>query len=350
MLTFAYPWLFLLLPLPWLVRRLAPAHLEQRQGLVTPFLHRIITLTGRTPSEGAVEMRGGWLRRISIVFGWLTLITALTRPQWIEPPITRTVPVRDLLLAVDLSGSMETKDFVDAKGKTVDRLTAIKEVLDDFLSRRQGDRVGLIFFGSAAFVQAPFTEDLNVCRQLLAEAQVRMAGPQTALGDALGLAITVFERSDVKKRVLIALTDGNDTNSKVPPEKAAEIAKDKGIVIHTVAVGDPRAAGEEALDVETLKHVAGTTGGLYSFAADHHQLEAIYQKLDQLEMRKVQTTSYRPKRDVFYWPLAAGFLFTLFQHAASLIRLTFRDVRRARLPESTEDIGAGSLSSGGARA
>ena len=153
--------------------------------------------------------------------------------------------MRDLLLAVDLSGSMETKDFKNAAGQTVDRLSAVKEVLNDFLTKREGDRVGLIFFGSAPFVQAPFTEDLKVCRQLLDEAQVKMAGPQTAFGDALGLAITVFDRSTVPERVLIALTDGNDTASKVPPAKAAEIAKDKGIVIHTVSVGDPKAAGED---------------------------------------------------------------------------------------------------------
>src|SRR5262249_45336819 len=155
----------------------------------------------------------------------------------------------------------ETQDFMDAKGQKVDRLTAVKEVLDDFLAKRKGDRVGLIFFGSAPFVQAPITEDLQVCRKLLDEAQVKMAGPQTAFGDALGLAITVFDRSDVKDRVLIALTDGNDTASKVPPAKAAQIARDKGIVIHTISVGDPRAAGEDALDLDTLKSVATTTGG-----------------------------------------------------------------------------------------
>lgn len=327
MLTFSYPWLFLLLPLPWVIRWLTPAHREKRQGLVVPFLVRVAELTGRTPTEGAVEMQGGWLRVASVVFSWITLICALARPQWIEPPMVKHVPVRDLLLAVDLSGSMETKDFTDGQGYTVDRLTAVKQVLGDFLSRRKGDRVGLIFFGSAAFVQAPFTEDLKVCRELLDEAQVSMAGPQTAFGDALGLAITVFERSEAKERVLIALTDGNDTSSKVPPDKAAEIAKDKGIVIYTVAVGDPRAAGEEALDVETLQKVAKTTGGLYSFAADHRQLDAIYRKLDQLETRKAQTISYRPRRDVYYWPLTAGFLFTLFQHSISPLGRSRRDRR-----------------------
>lgn len=306
MLTLAHPWLLTLLPLPLLVRWLAPPHREARQGLVVPFLPRLAKHSGQRPADGAVIARGGWLHGVAVWLCWALVILALARPQIIEPPITKEVPVRDLLLAVDLSGSMETKDFKNASGATVDRLTAVKEVLGNFLARRQGDRVGLIFFGSAPFVQAPFTEDLKVCRQLLDEAQVKMAGPQTAFGDALGLAINVFDRSPVKERVLIALTDGNDTASQMPPAKAAQIAKDKGIVIHTVAVGDPKAAGEDALDVDTLKNVATETGGLYAHAADTKQLDEIYGRLDKLETRKAQTITHRPRRDVYWWPLAVG--------------------------------------------
>jgi Ca-activated chloride channel family protein len=224
-----------------------------------------------------------------------------------------------MLLAVDLSGSMETQDFAGPQGKKIDRLTAVKEVLDGFLAKRQGDRVGLIFFGSAPFVQAPFTEDLAVCRQLLDEAQVNMAGPQTAFGDAIGLALTVFDRSPLEQRVLIALTDGNDTASRVPPDKAAEIAKDKGVVIHAVSVGDPRTAGEDALDVEMLKKVAVTAGGHYAHAADRQQLDAIYQELDKLETHKVQTVSHRPRRDVFWWPLVLGLSISTLEQLCGLV-------------------------------
>lgn len=319
MLTLAYPWLLAVLPLPLLVWWLVPAHREPRRGLVVPFLARLAEQSGQRPAEGAVIMRGGWLRKLSIGVCWICAIVALARPQIIEPAISKEVPVRDLLLAVDLSGSMETQDFKDAAGKTVDRLSAVKEVLADFLARRKGDRVGLIFFGSAPFVQAPFTEDLKVCQQLLDEAQVKMAGPQTAFGDALGLAITVFDRSQVQERVLIALTDGNDTASKVPPAKAAGIAKDKGIVIHTVSVGDPKAAGEDALDVEVLQAVASTTGGIYAHAEDRKQLEAIYQKIDALETRKAETISHRPRHDVYWVPLLAALIVTVLQHAIQLI-------------------------------
>ena len=332
--TLAYPWLFLLLPLPLAVYWFASPHQETREGLVVPFIDRLAAQTGQSPAEGAVVMRGGWLRTASLLLSWVCVVGALARPQIIEPAVTKTVPVRDMLLAVDLSGSMQTQDFTDARGKKVDRLTAVKEVLDDFLSKRKGDRVGLIFFGSAPFVQAPFTEDLKVCRELLDEAQVNMAGPQTAFGDALGLAITVFDRSQVKERVLIALTDGNDTSSKVPPAKAAEIARDKGIVIHTVAVGDPSAAGEDALDVDTLKNVATTTGGLYAHAADRAQLNEIYGKLDKLETHKAETVTHRPRRDVFWWPLALGLFVSAFQHT---LQLLLHRPRSRRHPSSSNE-------------
>lgn len=274
---------------------------------------------------------GVWGRKIILPFAWICVVLAMARPQWIEPPVTKQVPMRDLLLAVDLSGSMETKDFTDANGKATDRLSAVKQVLDDFLSKRSGDRVGLIFFGTAAFVQAPFTEDLSVCRQLLAEAQTKMAGPQTAFGDAIGLAITLFDRSDMKERVLIALTDGNDTASQVLPEKAAEIARNKGIVIHTVSVGDPRAAGEQALDVPTLRNVAKETGGIYSAAGDRKQLDEIYKRLDALETHVAKTVSHRPKRDIYYWPLAAAFVVSLAYHA---VLLTWRHISSRKPRES----------------
>ncbi len=149
---------------------------------------------------------------------------------------------------------METEDFTDADGRQVDRLTAVKGVLRDFLARREDDRIALIVFGSAAFVQLPFTADKVAVQQMLDETRVRMAGPKTMLGDAIGLAITLFERSEVPERMMIVLTDGNDTGSQVPPVRAAEIARDRDVVIHTIGVGDPTRAGEdEALDEAVLE-------------------------------------------------------------------------------------------------
>lgn len=321
MLTFEYSWLFVLLPTPLLVVWLVPPYRTKTDGLQVPFLDHLARLTGQTPSEGAVVRSRVILQWATLAILWVLLVLAIVKPQWLEPPITRTRPMRDMQLAIDLSGSMETKDFTNASGQKVDRLTAVKEVLKDFLKRRQGDRVGLIVFGNAPFVQAPFTEDLAVCEQLIDEMQPRMAGPKTAFGDAIGLAVTVFDRSTVKEKVLIALTDGNDTGSKVPPAKAAEVAKDKGIVIHTVAVGDPRAAGEEALDEAALKQVAAITGGTYSFAGNRNDLEKVYQQLDTLQTHIQQTDSYRPRRELFQYPLGLALVLSmLFLGGAELWR------------------------------
>lgn len=318
MIEFAYPWLFALLPLPLLLRRLLPAHREQREAVRAPFIDKLVDLTGQTPGEGAVELRASRVQRALFAASWILAIVALARPQWIEEPITRVIPSRDLLLAIDLSGSMETPDATDAAGEPVDRLTAVKEVLDEFLERREGDRVGLIFFGSAPFVQVPFTSDLNVCRMLLDEAEVRMAGPQTMLGDAIGLGINVFEESELEDRVLILFTDGNDTGSQVPPQNAAGIARDRGITIHTVAFGDPQAVGEQKFDEQTLRDVADTSGGQYFYAANREELEAVYVQLDQLETRDAEEQTYRPRSELFQWPLAVLVIITLMFHAIQI--------------------------------
>ena len=329
MISLAAPWVFALLPLPWVLHRLLPGLERQRDTVQAPFVGRLADAIGREPANRAIVATRRPVQVGMFVGAWVLALAALAKPQWIGEPLTRTLPTRDLLLAVDLSGSMETADFTDAAGERVDRLTAVKQVLDEFLARRQGDRVGLIFFGSSAFVQSPFTDDLAVCRLLLDEAQVRMAGPRTVLGDAIGLAIVLFDDSELDERVLIVLTDGNDTDSRVPPEQAAAIARDRDITIHTVAVGDPEATGEEQLDEIALRAVAETTGGIYAHAADRSELEAIYARIEALGARDVVRASYRPRRDLFAWPLGALFLlsagFLARVHGPALRRGARRD-------------------------
>jgi len=335
MLTFAQPWLFLLLPLPWLMRKLLPAHHERKAAVRVPFMQRLAQIAGLQPGNGvavASRPRSQWLMLSST---WLFLMIAVARPQWLEEPIIKELPMRDLLVAVDLSGSMEAQDFTDSEGNLVDRLTAVKQVLDEFFARRDGDRIGLVLFGSAAFVQVPFTDDLDVVSELLNEAQIRMLGPRTMLGDAMGLGINLFERSEIEDRVMIVLTDGNDTGSLVPPERAAEIARDNGVVVHTIAIGDPTAAGEQALDEKTLEKIAAITGGGYFHANDRQELEAIYQHLDEINPREVETQSYRPIIDLYYWPLAASILISLL--FVLLIEAGLRyDMRRSESPETPE--------------
>lgn len=320
MFIFAYIWLFALLPLPLVFRWIARPYREERPAVLVPFFDELAALSGQSPGDGAI-VRGQPLPR-QIVAGlcWVLLVAAMARPQWVEPPVVKEVPSRDILLGVDLSSSMETDDFTSPDGRKSTRLDAVKGVLDDFLKRRKGDRVGLIFFGTAPFIQAPFTEDLETCRELLREAQVGMAGPKTSIGDAIGLAINMFKDSTVKDKLLILLTDGNDSSSKLEPEKAAAIAKDENIVIDTVAVGDPTAVGEQKLDVKTLKDVAAMTGGAYFWAGDGQALEGIYKEIDKLSTHQIESVSYRPKVDLYYWPLAAVLVLSMLLIAGRIAR------------------------------
>lgn len=308
MLTFAHSWVGWLAPLPILAWWWLPPRTQERPALRVPFMARLRSSGGEAAVGSAPGTRAAWLLRALI---WLAVLAALARPQWLEPAVEKRVPTRDLLLLVDLSASMEQADFTDAGGKVVDRLVAAKEVLGDFLLRREGDRIGLVVFGSAPFVQAPFTSDLALCRVLLEETAVGMAGPRTALGDAIGLGIQLFDGSDAPAKTIIALTDGNDTASAVPPVEAARIAKDRGITIHTVAMGDPTTVGEDKLDTETLAAVAKATGGQSFLALDRRELSGIYARLDEIETREIKMVSHRPRRDVYFWPLGVALVASL---------------------------------------
>ena len=315
MLTFAHLWMLALAPLPIAVRWLIPPRAPVFAAVRVPFLPRLASAAGessvaRQPSSVSLWVSGTV---------WLLILVALARPQWLEPPIERTIPTRDLLLLVDLSGSMEQKDFTNTAGQTVTRLAAAKEVLGEFLSQREGDRVGLVVFGNAPFLQVPFTADLDLCLELLDQIKVRMAGPRTALGDAIGLGVQLFENSDAPTKTMIALTDGNDTGSLVPPAEAARVAQDRDITIHTVAIGDPTTVGEEKLDQKALKDVAEETGGDFFLALNRQELASIYQRLDEIETRDVKSVSYRPRQDLYYWPLAAALLISLAAHAWKMI-------------------------------
>jgi Ca-activated chloride channel family protein len=326
---FAHPWLALLLPLPLLVHFLLPPYRQAQAGVRVPFFDALVRATGEAPSSGGVAaQRPGW-RLVVLALSWALVVLALTRPQRIEPPLHRDQPTRDLLLLVDLSGSMDTRDFTDEAGRTVDRVTAVKSVLDAFLARRKGDRVGVVVFGSAAFVLVPFTTDLALVQRMMAEMQAGMAGPRTVLGDAIGLGITLFAGSAMKHKTIIALTDGNDTASQVPPAQAARIAHDRGITIHTVAIGDPAAVGEDKLDEAALRDVAQVTGGGFFRASDRAGLAEIYRRLDAIEVREVDTVSARPRTDLFWWPLGAMLVLSL---AAQAIRLVPRRVPRVAEP------------------
>jgi Ca-activated chloride channel family protein len=314
MLQFEHPWLFLLLLLQPLVWWLSPPYREQREALQIPYLQRLAGLTRQTPSKGAVVLRRHRALLFLLPVWWALIVIALARPVWLADPIEKTESTRDLMLLVDLSGSMETEDFKDPSGRRISRLDAVKGVLDEFIERRKSDRLGLIVFGNEPFLQVPFTRDHDVVRTLLGQTRTKMAGVQTAIGDAIGLTLKHFESSTSEHRVVVLLTDGNDTGSKVPPRKAAEIASQRGITIHTVAVGDPKAAGEEKMDIESLQAISIATKGSFFRADDRVQLDTIYRKLDEIEPEKIKTISYRPRYALFQWPAGTVLVTFLAYH------------------------------------
>lgn len=305
MFVFDFYWAFALLPLPLLIWWLWPPYRERARAVRIPFFEQAAEVTGQKPQHGAVVHRANWAQRLLAPLCWVLCVAAVARPQWVEPPVERIQAARDLLLAIDLSQSMEARDYsVPGKGR-VDRLTAVKSVVDDFITRRKTDRIGLIVFGQAAFPQAPLTLDHESVRLLLDEARIGMAGPQTAIGDAIGVAIKMTENSKSKEKVLILLTDGNDTASKLPPERAAEIAKDQNIVIHTIGIGDVHATGENKVDLGALQDIAAATGGRSFRAENQAALEQIYTTIDGITPDKAKHTEYRPHIDLFWIPLAA---------------------------------------------
>lgn len=325
MLQFEFPWAFALLPLPLLVSWLTSEFRDSGQALRAPFFLRLVELTGRKPQSGAVVLRKNWLQRANGAVTWLLVVTALARPIWAGEPIIQERSARDMLLIVDLSGSMAEQDFTNASGGKITRLDAVKEVLRDFISRRKGDRIGLAVFGNAAFPQATFTQDHDTVLSLLDEVQVAMAGPKTMIGDAIGLGIRMFDASTKENKVAILLTDGNDTGSKMPVPRAAKIAAEKGITIHTIAMGDPATVGEQELDTDALENISRTTGGSSFLALDRNALENIYDQLDKLEPEKLETLSYRPKLPLFHYPLTVLLLCNLLLAGVMLARAGRRE-------------------------
>lgn len=335
MLVFDALWAFALLPLPLLVYVFSGAYKTRRTAVRSPILKTLVDITGDQPAEGALVARRPYFLQLVISVCWCLVVTASASPQWLAEPLIKTQPARDLMIAVDLSGSMEAEDF-GAEG--VNRLAGVKHVLTDFVARREHDRLGLVVFGTAPYLQVPFTLDRHLFTQLLAESRIRMAGPKTMLGDAVGLAVNHFERHESNKRVLILLTDGNDSGSRVPPLEAARVAADNEITIHAIAIGAATADGEQALDLATLKGMSSRTGGVFFHAKTDSELDSIYAELDRLEPSEQNTVTYRPKEALYYWPLGIGFmLLGLSYYTLNFVRVFAERARLAAFEVTEHD-------------
>jgi len=312
MIEFVYPWAFFLILLPVFVVLFAPAYKERKASIKVPYFARLVDVTGEKPQSGAVLLNRNNLQRLLIGFSWLCIVTAIAKPEMIGAPINQEKSARDLMVAVDLSGSMSVEDFTlptttqednTTENDKVNRLVAVKHVLNTFVKGREHDRLGLILFGDAPYLQAPFTDDIPTWQNLLNESDIGMAGQSTAFGDAIGLAISVFEQSETQNRVLIVLTDGNDTASKVPPVEAAKVAAAHDIKIYTIAIGDPTAVGEEKVDLEVLNEMAKITQGKSFQALNSDELLDVYAEIDKLEPQQFDSLSFRPRVSIHHYPI-----------------------------------------------
>ena len=309
MIHFEWPWLLTALPLPLLVRWLLPANTPLEQSaLKVPFLDDFSD--AKTP---LISKHQQWPLLLATI-AWFLLVIACTRPQWLGEPIEQAVSGRDLMLAVDLSGSMEEQDFLINKNP-VDRLTAIKWVASDFINRRIGDRIGLILFGTQAYLQTPLTFDRKTVLTLLNESAIGLAGENTAIGDAIGLAVKRLKNQPANSRVLILLTDGANTAGEVSPLKAAELAAANQLKIYTIGVGademivrsffgNRKVNPSRDLDENTLVKVAESTGGRYFRARNSEELNNIYMLLDKLEPVEKDKQYFRPRSELYFWPLS----------------------------------------------
>ncbi len=326
MLEFAYPWAFVGLITPLLIWWWLPAHRERTGALRVPFFGDLVKAAGLEARSGAVVLRRRVLQTLVMVFIWILLIIGLAKPEWVGEPIVRTNAARDVMLAIDLSGSMDYVDFVDRDGNRVQRLAAVQRVVDQFVADREDDRIGIIVFGDRAYLQLPFTRDIATARALVDLMNVGMAGPRTAIGDAIGLSIRSFESSEVEERLLILLTDGNDTASEMTPVNAAEIARSNGVTIYTIGVGDPNATGEDKVDFATLEAIASRTGGQFFNAENETALADVYQRIDEMAPGEIKTQNWRPRESLVHIPLGVALSLGILGYAM----LFWGSVRRSR--------------------
>ena len=313
-IEWVWPWMFLLMPLPWLLRRFAPPVQSEEAALRATFFDEWSRLG---ESQGRRRDSNALLPQLALWLLWIALLVAAARPVWIGEAIELPNSGRDLMLAVDISGSMRQEDM--RVGQVMARrIDAVKQVGAQFLERRAGDRLGLILFGSKAYVQSPLSFDTDTVGQFLLEAQIGFAGQETAIGDAIGLAVKRLRERPAENRVLILLTDGADTASSVRPLDAARLAADQGVKIYTIGIGademtvpglfgssfGARKVNPSAdLDETSLREIAGLTGGQYFRARDPQELAGIYALLDELEPVEQENTTYRPRQALGYLPL-----------------------------------------------
>ncbi len=316
MFEMQWPLLLLLAPLPLAMRFVAPKKRVEAALRVPFYQHasQLEKLNRLSVGKRPAKLFALWAM-------WLSCVIAATNPQWVGEPMSMPSSGRDLLMAVDISGSMEQTDMA-LNGQRITRLMAVKKVIGDFVTRRNSDRLGLILFGAQAYLQAPLTYDRQTVNELLQEAQIGFAGRETAIGDAIALAVKRLRDRPDSSRVLVLLTDGANTAGVLAPDKATELAQKANIKIYTIAFGAesmevPGLFGSRTvnpsrdLDEPTMIAIAEKTGGKYFRARNLEELDNIHRELDQLEPIEIEAETFRPVETLFYWPLAFAFLLSM---------------------------------------
>lgn len=315
-LEWQWPYVFFLMPLPLVLRLLAAKKSREPDALRVPFFSELESLQGGKSNVGSLR----WLTALACTLIWCLLIVAAARPTWIGAPVPLPQEGRDLMLAVDISRSMEERDM-RVRGGFASRVAAVKAVVGEFIEQRASDRLGLILFGEHAYLQTPLTFDRQTVRIQLEEAQLGFAGNATAIGEAIGISIKRLRDRSADSRVLILLTDGANTSGP-DPRAATKIAKEANIRIHTVGIGSERKTvfGRQGsnLDEDLLTHIAKTTGGLYFRARNPAELQSIYEYIDQLEPTPEELT-FRPEKSLFHVPLVAAITLSMIGFLGWLI-------------------------------
>lgn len=295
-LEWAHYWAFFLLPLPIIVLFIPRAN-KEIQALRIPFF--------RTLQSRDSRPRTKWWWLIPLLPVWALLVGAAAGPVELGQPISLPSKGRDMLLSIDLSGSMNIRDM-NYRGRNVNRLTAVQGIAGKFIKRRKGDRIGLVLFADRAYLQAPITPDRRTVYRLLKEAELGMAGQSTAIGDGIGIGTKHLMKRPADHRILILLTDGENTAGSVDPIEAARMAARVGIKIYTIGFGDHR-----SVDGRTLSRIANITNGRYFYAGSTAELEDIYDLLDELEPIADEAGSFRPRHNQSYKLLTTAAILTL---------------------------------------
>ena len=294
----AYPWIFWLIPLPILVYWLLPPLRMKSASLRIPNLNKAEEYTGEKRRDSAMVKQRNWMSYVALSLIWILLIAALSSPGLVADPEMKVKTSRNFLILADISFSMAQNDWY-SEGQKVRRWDGVKDVMHDFISKREGDRMGLIFFGSSSYIQAPFTPDLTTVDVMLEEADVGMAGQMTNIGKAIVKGIEMFEQDTIKTKVMLLLTDGVDAGTDILPLDAAEMAKKDSIHVYTIGIGDPD-SGSSDLDEQTLIQISEMTGAQYFRAMDEERLNEIYTELNDLEPIEYEEETFKPKTQLYF--------------------------------------------------